>query len=74
MTADDAANVLYHLAYGLARELMEAHGFSMQTERHRGSAAGDAAQIRAEVLRQLGDSEAVREGFDDALAGRRPRW
>jgi hypothetical protein len=31
MTDDDSANVVYRCAYGLASELMEAWGFSMQT-------------------------------------------
>jgi hypothetical protein len=75
MTDDDTANIRYRTAYSLAAELLEAHFFDMGSGRRRNhAAAGDAEKIRAEVLRQLGDSEAVREGADDALARRRPRW
>jgi hypothetical protein len=53
---------------------MEAHGFGMQTGKYRGHpAAGDTVRIRAEVVRQFGDTEAVRDGIGDALACRRPR-
>jgi hypothetical protein len=59
----------------LAVELVKAQGFGMQSGRYRSHpAAGDAARVRAEVRRRLGDVEAVRDGADDALSGRRPRW
>jgi hypothetical protein len=42
------------------------------------AAGGTPAQILAEVIRQLnveGEGlELVREGVEDALAGRRPQW
>jgi hypothetical protein len=71
MTDDDTENVRYRTAYGLAAELLEVHFFDMGSGRHRNNpAAGDTVRIRAEVIRQLGDSKAVRDGIDDALAGR----
>jgi hypothetical protein len=79
MSGDDGdefvAGIHYSEAYSLASELAEARRFDMQTGRFRNHpAAGKPEAIRAEVLRRLGDSEEVREGIDDALAGRRPRW
>jgi hypothetical protein len=81
--ADDAfaESVVYRSAYGLASRLAEAKRFGLSPGRHQRSRAGggDAAAILADVARQLGhDPEApppaVRDGVDDALAGRRPRW
>jgi hypothetical protein len=75
MFDDDQEGYAYRRAYSLAANLLEARRNDMQYGRHRNNpAAGDAEKVRAEVLRQLGDSEPVRDGIDDALAGRRPRW
>jgi hypothetical protein len=52
MTDDDTANFAYRGAYSLAAELRDAHFFDMGSGRHRNNpAAGDAARVRAEVVR-----------------------
>lgn len=66
----DAEGLLYRLAYGDAYRMAEADSYDMQSGRYRGKHPA----IRAEALRRYGDSEPVREGIDDALAGRRPKW
>ena len=72
--------VTYRMAYGLAHALAEG-AEQNHPGRHRSNAAagGTAGVILAEVVRRLGggqgtDADVIREGVEDALAGRRPRW
>jgi len=82
---DWLACVLYRRAYELARRLSGArHEFGSHPGREAKSpaAGGPFAAVLAEVVRELGrgrdpDPAAgaiLREGVEDALAGRRPRW
>lgn len=72
--------VLYRMAYGLAADLAEAKLDRLPGRHVANRAAGGTAEtILAEVLRQLrvddqAGRELVREGVEDALAGRRPQW
>jgi hypothetical protein len=77
MDLDEA--VVYRMAYGLAAQLAEAdrHRFPGRW-RSNAAAGGSLEAILAEALRRLdvGDDRAglVREGVEDALEGRRPKW
>ena len=82
---DWPACVLYRRAYELARRIAGArHEFGIRPGREGKSpaAGGPFAAVLAEVARELGremdlDPAAggiIREGVEDALAGRRPRW
>lgn len=69
--------VRYRVAFGEACRLAEALGHdAMLAGRARLSpaAGGTAARILAEVVGRFGDTDEVREGTADALAGDRPRW
>jgi hypothetical protein len=70
-------NNRYRLAYGLAADLAEAesHGSAVSGRTRLNPAAGGSAErmMRA-VVERYGDDPDVREGVDDALAKRPPRW
>ena len=76
---DFEQGVLYRMAYGLAYRLHEADKYNSHgRDRANPAAGGTAERILTEVIRQLnveGEGlELVREGVEDALAGRRPQW
>jgi hypothetical protein len=71
--------VLYRMAYGLARRLRESDQANFPGRlRSNPAAGGSAVRILAEVIRQLAVDPSVehlvREGVEDALEGRRPKW
>ena len=74
MDDSDEANLLYRGAYGLACRLLDGRRTSFA---HGKETRWASVPILEEVLRQLGegkDPEVIREGVEDALQGRRPRW
>jgi hypothetical protein len=69
---DPMACIRYRIAYGEASRLIEMSRYDHAWGRD------FAARVdgRAEVIRRISDRnlEVVKEGVEDALAGRRPRW
>ena len=75
MDDSDADNLLYRRAYGLACRLIDARRTSFADGSR--EVRFKSAPIPEEVLRQIGETdnpETVRDGVEDAMAGKRPRW
>jgi hypothetical protein len=75
---DFAGGMTYRMAFGLADRLRESDQENFPGRlRSNPAAGGSDEQILAEVIRQMapdGQSlELVKEGVEDALAGRQPR-
>ena len=69
------ANIAYRIAYGYARREAERRRVGPNvTGRDEGALL---RRMVEEATREAGDGarvDAIREGVEDALAGRRPRW
>src|SRR4051794_41876766 len=70
--------VTYRMAYGRARDRIEAAGISMGSGQAfaRGGGTRDAGRLVEEIARELSEAEVdlIREAVEDVLAGSRPWW
>ena len=76
-STDPMSYIRYRIAYGEAARLAEMARFDHSWGRDFAARVENKGErILAEVLRRIGDHdlEAVKEGIEDALAGRRPKW
>jgi hypothetical protein len=74
---DPMSCIRYRIAYGEAAQLVEMAKYDHAWGRDFAARIENQGEkILAEVLRRIGDRdlEAVKEGVEDALAGRRPKW
>jgi hypothetical protein len=71
------SSIRYRIAYGEASRLIEMSRYDHAWGRDFAAKVDSRAEaILAEVIRRIGDRdlEVVKEGVEDALAGRPPRW
>jgi hypothetical protein len=76
-SADPMLCIRYRIAYGEAARLAEMARFDHSWGRDFAARVENQGErILAEVLRRIGDHylDVVKEGVEDALEGRRPRW
>jgi hypothetical protein len=74
---DATTCIRYRIAYGEASRLIEMSRFDHAWGRDFAARVESRAEtILAEVIRRIGDHDldVVKEGVEDAMAGRRPRW
>jgi hypothetical protein len=74
---DPMSCIRYRIAYGEASRLIEMSRYDHAWGRDFAARVDSRAEaILAEVIRRIGDRnlEVVKEGVEDALAARRPRW
>jgi hypothetical protein len=74
---DPSCCLRYRIAYGEASRLIEMSRFDHAWGRDFAAGVDSRVEsILAEVIRRIGDDDldVAKEGVEDALAGRRPRW
>jgi hypothetical protein len=76
-STDPMSCIRYRIAYGEAARLIEMARYDHAWGRDFAARIESGGEkTLAEVLRRIGDRdlEAIKEGVEDALAGRRPKW
>jgi hypothetical protein len=76
-STDPMSCIRYRIAYGEAARLVEVARYDQTWGRDFAARIENQGEkILAEVIRRIGDRDldAVKEGVEDALAGRGPKW